>query len=160
MKGYSMLTGVFHFSFTVNDIEESKDFYTRVLGLELVHEGRFNLPYTSRQVGYDNADLFAAAFRLAGKQPESSTHILELIEYRHPKGSRVDTRTINPGSAHMAFAVDDIFGEYERMKALGVRFKSPPVAIEAGPNEGGYTVYFLDCNDITLEMIQPRTAGA
>ena len=56
----------------------------------------------------------------------------------------------------MCFAVDDIHAEYDRLKELGVRFRSPPVAIEAGPNEGGYTVYFLDCNDITLEMIQPR----
>ncbi len=155
-----MLTGVFHFSFTVEDIEQSKDFYTRVLGLELVHEGRFNLPYTSRQVGYDGADLMAAAFRLKGKKPEASTHILELIEYRNPKGTKVDTRTINPGSAHMCFAVDDIFAEYDRLTELGVRFRSPPVAIEGGPNRGGYTVYFLDCNDITLEMIQaPRPAG-
>jgi catechol 2,3-dioxygenase-like lactoylglutathione lyase family enzyme len=151
-----MLTGVFHFSFTVENIEESKDFYTRVLGLELVHEGRFNHPYTGRQVGYENADLLAAAFRLKGKKPEASTHILELIEYIHPKGRKVDTHTLNPGTAHMAFAVDDIFGEYKRMKSLGVRFRSEPVAIEAGPNKGGYTVYFLDCNDITLEMIQPR----
>lgn len=150
-----MLTGVFHFSFTVNDMEESKDFYTRVLGLELVHEGRFNKPYTSKQVGYENADLLAAAFRIKGKKPEDSTHILELVQYLNPKGTRLDTRTINPGSAHMAFVVDDMFAEYERMKSLGVRFRSEPVAITAGPNEGGYTIYFLDCNDITLEMIQP-----
>jgi len=149
-----VLTGIFHFSFTVDDIEESTDFYTRVVGLELVHEGRFNLPYTARQVGYEGADLRAAAFRLAGKEPETSTHVLELIEYINPRGTKVDTRTINPGSAHLAFAVDDIFHEYERMSALGVRFRSEPVAIEAGPNQGGYTVYFLDCNDITLEMIQ------
>ncbi len=151
-----MLTGIFHFSFTVNDIEESKDFYTRVLGLELVHDTRHNHPYTSKQVGFENADLLAAAFRLPGKKPEHSTHFLELIEYVHPRGTRIDTRTNNPGSAHIAFVVDDIFHEYERMKALGVRFRSEPVAIEAGPNKGGYTVYFLDCNDITLEMVQPR----
>ena len=150
-----MLLGVFHFSFTVNDIEESKDFYSRVVGLELVHEGRFNLPYTSKQVGYENADLLAAAFRLPGKKPDSSTHILELIEYRNPRGTKLDTRTMNPGSAHLCFTVDDIFAEYERLQSLGVRFRSPPVAIEAGPNAGGFTVYFLDCNDITLEMIQP-----
>lgn len=154
-----MLTGVFHFSFTVGDIEESKDFYTRILGLELVHEGRFNLPYTAKQVGYENADLLAAAFRLPGKVPESSTHILELVQYLNPTGTKVDTRTINPGSAHLCFAVDDMWSEYERLKGLGVRFRSEPVLIEGGPNKGGWTVYFLDCNDITLEMIQARKAG-
>ncbi len=34
------------------------------------------------------------------------------------------------------------------------RFRSEPVAIEAGINRGGYTVYFLDPDDITLEIIQ------
>jgi hypothetical protein len=29
------------------------------------------------------------------------------------------------------------------------------VAIEQGVNQGGFTVYFLDPDDITLEMLQP-----
>jgi catechol 2,3-dioxygenase-like lactoylglutathione lyase family enzyme len=41
------------------------------------------------------------------------------------------------------------------MAKHGVRFRSEPVAIEAGINKGGYTVYFLDPDDITLEIIQP-----
>jgi catechol 2,3-dioxygenase-like lactoylglutathione lyase family enzyme len=151
-----MLTGIFHFSFTVGDIEESKDFYGRLLGMELVHEMRHTHPYTSRQIGYENADLLVAAFRIAGLEPQSSTHVLELIEYRHPKGVRLDTSTNNVGSAHLAFVVDDIFAEYERLTAEGVSFRSEPVRIEAGVNEGGYTVYFRDCNGITLEMVQPR----
>ena len=41
------------------------------------------------------------------------------------------------------------------MTTLGVRFRSDPVAIEAGINRGGFTCYFLDPDDITLEIIQP-----
>lgn len=77
------------------------------------------------------------------------------MEYVAPRGEKRDTRTENAGSAHLAFAVDDICAEYERMKALGVRFRNDPVAIEAGRNKGGYTVYLLDPDDITLEIIQP-----
>jgi len=51
------------FSFTVDDIEESKDFYTRVVDLELVHGTRHNHPDTSKQVGFEHADLLAAAVR-------------------------------------------------------------------------------------------------
>jgi hypothetical protein len=40
------------------------------------------------------------------------------------------------------------------MASLGVRFRSEPVAIEAGINTGGFTCYFLDPDDITLEIIQ------
>jgi catechol 2,3-dioxygenase-like lactoylglutathione lyase family enzyme len=45
-----------------------------------------------------------------------------------------------------------------RMAALGVRFRSEPVAIEAGINRGGFTCYFLDPDDITLEIIQAPPA--
>lgn len=153
-----MLTGIFHFSFTVDDIERSKDFYGRVLGLELVHEMRHNHPYTSRQIGFEHADLLVAAYRIPGLQPQSSSHVLELIEYRHPKGVQIDTSTNNTGSAHLAFVTDDIFADYERLKTEGVEFRSAPVRIEAGVNEGGYTIYFRDCNGITLEMVQPAAA--
>jgi catechol 2,3-dioxygenase-like lactoylglutathione lyase family enzyme len=51
--------------------------------------------------------------------------------------------------------VDDLPAEYERLKKLGVRFKSEPVQITAGRHTGGYTIYFLDPDNITLEMVQP-----
>jgi catechol 2,3-dioxygenase-like lactoylglutathione lyase family enzyme len=79
-----------------------------------------------------------------------------LIEYVNPRGEPTDTTTNRPGSAHLAFQVDDLVAEYNRMKALGVRFKSEPVNIMAGPNAGGWTIYFLDPDNITLEMVQPR----
>jgi len=129
------------------------------MGLELVHATRHNHPDTSKQVGFEHADLLAAAFRLKSIKPDASTHFLELVEYRSPAEMRIVPRTHNPGSAHLAFAVDDIFEEYERMKELAVRFRSAPVLIETGPNTGGYTVYLLDCSDISLEMIQARGEG-
>lgn len=149
-----MLSGVFHFSFTVSDIERSKDFYGRILGLHLVHEMRHNHPYTSRQTGFPNADLLVAAFLVPGVQPSSSTHALELVQYLNPPGTRLDTRTNNVGAAHLAFTVDDIHDEYERLAGEGVVFRSPPVPIEAGVNRGGYTAYFEDPDAITLELVQ------
>jgi len=155
-----VLIGIFHFSFTVSDIEQSKDFYGRVLGLELVHEMHHNHPYTSKQTGFPNADLLVAAYRIPGVQAASSTHVLELIQYRNPRGGRLDTRTNNVGSAHLAFAVRDLDREYNRLKKEGVVFRSSPVLIEAGANKGGYTVYFQDPDEITLELVQmPKPDG-
>jgi lactoylglutathione lyase len=51
--------------------------------------------------------------------------------------------------------VTNLQAEYERLKALGVRFKSEPNAITAGVNQGGWAVYFTDPDGITLELIQP-----
>ena len=150
-----MIVDTWHFSFTVADLERSIEFYRDILGLELVHRQEQANAYTRKFVGYPDAHLKVAQFRIAGARLARSGHLLELVEYVAPKGQKVDTRTLNPGTAHLAFQVDDIRAEYQRMLAQGVRFRSEPVAIEAGINKGGFTVYFLDPDDITLEIIQP-----
>jgi catechol 2,3-dioxygenase-like lactoylglutathione lyase family enzyme len=149
-----MLVDTWHFSFTVSDIEQSVRFYRDILGLELVHRQEQANEYTRKFVGYPDAHLLVAQFRIPGVPAGRSGHLLELVQYVAPVGKRVDTRTKNPGSAHLAFQVDDIRGEYQRMREKGVRFRTEPVAIEAGINKGGYTCYFLDPDDITLEIIQ------
>ena len=157
-----MLVNTWHFSFTVSNIEQSIDFYSNVLGMELVHRQEQANAYTRKLVGYPDAHLRVAQLRVKGAPIARSGHLLELVEYVAPQGQKIDTRTFNTGTAHLAFEVDDIHAEYRRMVAAGVRFRSEPVAIEAGINKGGYTVYFLDPDDITLEIIQPpvRADGA
>jgi lactoylglutathione lyase len=150
-----MLINTWHFSFTVSDIEQSILFYRDVLGMELVHTQEQANAYTRRLVGYEDAHLKVAQLRIKVGPPSRSGHMLELVEYVAPRGVKVDTRTKNTGTAHLAFEVDDIHAEYARMAGLGVRFRSEPVAIEAGINKGGFTCYFLDPDDITLEMMQP-----
>jgi len=151
-----MLVDIWHFSFTVADIERSTKFYRDVLGMELQHTQEQANEYTRKFVGYPDAHLKVAQFKLTAKEPPLSGHVLELVEYVAPQGTKIDTATPNPGTAHLAFQVDDVHAEFARLKALGVRFRSEtPIAIEAGINKGGYTCYFLDPDDITLEIIQP-----
>lgn len=151
-----MLVNYFHFSFTVSNLERSIEFYRDVVGMTLVKTAVHDQPYTSVQIGFKDAYLKVAQLTIEGISPAQSGHLLELIEYVNPRGEPTDTATNRPGSAHLAFQVDDIHAEYQRMKALGVRFRSEPVRITAGPNEGGWTIYFLDPDNITLEMVQPR----
>lgn len=151
------LINIFHFSFTVSNLERSIEFYRDVLGMKLVHTMIHDQPYTSVQIGFPNAYLKVALFTIDGIPESRSGHVLELIEYVNPRGEPTDTTTNRPGAAHFAIEVDDLHAHFNRMKALGVRFKSEaPVKIMAGRNEGGWTVYFLDPDNITLEMVQPR----
>lgn len=149
-----MLIAYWHFSFTVADIDRSVDFYTRVIGMELVHTQEQHNEYTAKLVAYENAHLKVAQLTIGGMHKERSGHLLELVQYVHPPCEPTDTGTCRPGSAHLAFQVDDAWAEYRRMKDLGVRFKSEPNAITAGINKGGFTCYFLDPDDITLEILQ------
>lgn len=63
------------------------------------------------------------------------------------------------GNGHLSFNVDDIWTTYRQLVAAGVRFKSEPISITRGPNQGGWAVYFTDPDGITLEMIQRAKPG-
>ena len=149
------MKGIWHFSFTVSDLERSILFYRDLLGLELVHTQEQSNAYTRRLVGYADAHLKIAMFRIPGAPAGRSGHHLELVEYVAPRGRRGNLGTANPGVAHLAFVVEDIHPMFQQLSEAGVVFVSPPNLIEAGINKGGYTCYFRDPDGITLELVQP-----
>lgn len=150
-----MLAAIWHASFHVADLDRSVDFYHNMLRLELVHEQEQSNDYTRALVGYSDAHLRVAQLALPSRATQVSTHDLELVEYITPRGTRQDPARYHPGAAHLAFAVADIDAEYGRLVDSGVRFVSPPNRITAGVNTSGAACYFLDPDDITLELVQP-----
>lgn len=149
------MLGIWHFSFTVGDIARSIAFYRDLLGFELVHEQEQANEYTRTLVGYPDAHLRVAQFAVPGLPRGVSSHDLELVEYVTPRGVKFGPERHRPGASHLALAVTDARGEHTRLAAAGVRFVSEPQAITAGANTGGFTCYFLDPDDITLELVQP-----
>lgn len=149
------MRGVWHFSFTVADVDRSVDFYTRILGLELVHRQEQSNSYTANLVGFRDASLRIAQLRVPGLPRGGSSHDLELVEYVEPRGIPHGGGRNRPGASHLAFMVQDALTEHERLRGEGVRFVSPPQAITSGVNQGGYTCYFVDPDEITLELVQP-----
>jgi len=150
-RGESMIRQVDHTSFTVSDLERSVSFY-RSLGMELISLAERDPEFAEKITGIRGARLKIAYLRAPGG------HHLELIQYLSPPGKKLDTRTHNVGSAHLAFAVDDLPALYAGLKARGVPFKSPPLEVPAGPNKGNLAVYCTDPDGITLEWIQARKA--
>lgn len=155
-KGTEMMLGIWHYSFHVSDLDRSIRFYTELLTMELVHTQNQSNEYTRRLVGFDDAELRVAQLRLRGIPTGTmSSHVLELVEYVTPRTAGLTVPRSTPGTGHLAFAVDDIWGEYRRLLIGGVEFVSEPNAITAGANEGGAACYFVDPDDITLELLQP-----
>lgn len=150
-----MILGVWHFSFTVSDLERSVAFYRDVLGFELIHKQSSSGEYIRRLVGYPDAEIRVAQFAVPGQPRGATPHDFELVEYLAPRGTRGEAEIRNPGQAHLALSVDDIHEMYERLRGLGVQFISPPNAITAGINTGGYACYFHDPDQIVIELLQP-----
>jgi catechol 2,3-dioxygenase-like lactoylglutathione lyase family enzyme len=153
-----MLRSVWHTSWTVSDLDRSIDFYTRLLGFELLGSWTRTGPFIETVVGFADAELRIAALRIPGAPAGRSAHHLELIQYVAPSGETLDLRTCDVGAAHLALETDSIHATYEHLDANGVTFVSPPVRIETGKNAGGFACYLRDPDGFTLELVQPGDA--
>ena len=146
------LGSIHHLGMTVSSIERSIAFYRDVLGMTLVgrrpcvEEG-----YVAKQTGYEGVQLSVASFRV---RPDSDVS-LEIVEYLNRPGDLADTATNRPGNTHLCLVVDDLQAAHDELKAHNVRFKSDPVEITAGPNQGGKVIYFFDPDNYVLEMFEP-----
>ena len=134
----------------VADLDRSVAFYRDILGFEVVFAWNPQAEYIRTIVGYPGADIHAAILRMPG----DTGVFLEILEYRNVEKTPVDTRTANPGTAHLAFFTDDCDGLYAELTAKGVESVNAPVTPTIGPNTGGRAVYMIDPDGIRVEFIQ------
>lgn len=141
-----------HLGLTVADIERSIGFYRDLLGLTLLRRRpHVDNDYVAQQTGYPGVALSVASFKV---RPDSAQS-LEVVQYLTQAGPPAETSTNRAGNSHLCLTVDNLRGCYESLIRKGVRFKSEPVTITAGPNTGGLVVYFYDPDGYTLELFQP-----
>ena len=141
-----------HMGIQVADLERSLGFYRDILGFEVVFQWNPQAEYIRTITGYPGADIHAAILRMPG----DTGVFLEILEYRNVEKTPVDTRTANPGTAHLAFFTDDCEALYAELVAKGVASVSPPVTPTMGPNTGGRAVYMIDPDGIRVEFITSK----
>ena len=154
-----MIKGLSHFSFTVSNADASAAWYVEQLGFELVRRQRQDNTYTRTFVGVPDAVLEVALLRLPSP-PGTNGALLELVQYVQPQGAGKQPSPGEVGFAHLSMEVDQIHEEFARLSARGVSFRTPPVAITAGMNEGGYVCYLVDPDGNGLEFFEPATRAA
>lgn len=121
-----------HTMLRVGDMQRSIDFYTRIMGMQLLRK-------------HDNEEYqYTLAF--VGYQPESQGAVLELTYNRGT--SQYD---IGTAYGHIALEVDDAAAACERIRAAGGK-----VSREAGPVKGGKTViaFVEDPDGYKIELIE------
>ena len=121
-----------HTMLRVGDLQRSIDFYTKVMGMQLLR--------TSENPEYK----YSLAFVGYGSNPEHAE--LELT-YNHG----VDKYEMGTAYGHIALQVADAHAACERIKAAGGN-----VTREAGPVKGGKTViaFVTDPDGYKVELIQ------
>ncbi|GAB3668752.1 lactoylglutathione lyase [Ramlibacter alkalitolerans] len=119
----------------VGDLQRAVDFYTKVLGMELLRTTeRPEQKYSLAFVGY-------------GRNPE---HAEIELTYNHG----VEKYELGTAYGHIAIGVPDVYAACDRIRASGGN-----VTREPGPVQGGSTViaFVTDPDGYKIELIQRST---
>jgi lactoylglutathione lyase len=126
----------------VGDLQRSIDFYTKVMGMEVLRTtDRPEQKYTLAFVGYGD---------------ESRGAVLELT-YNYG----VDAYDIGAGFGHVAIEVDDAAAACASVRDVAAAYGAK-VTREAGPVKGGTTViaFVQDPDGYKIELIERKRAAA
>jgi catechol 2,3-dioxygenase-like lactoylglutathione lyase family enzyme len=135
-----------HVGISVIDLEKSVKFYTDVMQMDLDYRTKNKGEIISRIVGVKDADFDVAVVRKGSLR-------IELLDYKSEEKKKKATYPAQdqPGLVHISFLVDDVQKEYERIKAMGFEFNSPPmVARENGPT----IAYFKGVDHVVIELFE------
>jgi lactoylglutathione lyase len=149
------LTEMHHVGLTVADIERSIRFYRDLLGMTLVRRRKADAEYIGMQTGCPGVCLDVASFQATSDNRQT----LEVVQYVTNSGPVSEQATNRAGCAHLCLMIDDLRAAYDALRGQGVLFKTEPVAITSGPNQGGLTVYLFDPDGFTIELFQAPTDG-
>ncbi|MAZ66533.1 MAG: lactoylglutathione lyase [Kangiellaceae bacterium] len=123
---------VLHTMLRVGDLQRSIDFYTRIMGMELIRQSdNPQYKYTLAFVGY-------------GDETQGA-----VIELTYNWG--VDSYDLGDAFGHIAIGVDDIYATCDSIKAAGGIVSRDP-----GPVKGGTTeiAFVKDPDGYAIELIQ------
>lgn len=156
------IQGVHHIGVSVPDIAKAREFYIDLLGaVEEVEPFSWNPgnAFIDAVVGLKGTAASQFICRLG------NTHI-ECFEYASPRSAPQDPdRGVhNFGYTHFALQVEDIAAVYERMRAAGIRFHTPPdlttITIDADGRKRGYcATYGRDFFGNVFEVMEIHDNG-
>ncbi len=144
-----MIHGIDHTALSVPDMDKALDFYSGVLGFEVLMN--FAWPSGAKPlddlVGLPDSASKVAMLKLGDAK-------LEIFQYQNPEGKAqdADRPVCDHGIIHLCLAVSDIRDEYTRLEAAGVRFNSEP--IDMGKET---CVYGRDPFGNVLELIEKKS---
>jgi catechol 2,3-dioxygenase-like lactoylglutathione lyase family enzyme len=143
-----------HVGYTVPDIEQAVEFFTEVLGGELVfYAGPFSDPDGDWMTTNLDVDR-RTRLRLAMVRMGADTNV-ELFQYEAVDQNTVMPKNSDHGGRHIAIYVDDIAAAVEYLRGVeGVSVLGKPTLNEPpSPNAGSTFVYFRSPWGMYFELL-------
>ena len=142
-----MILGYDHTSFTVADIDRAVVFWRDVMGFALDDLSAREGDWLGSVVGVPGARCRIAHLHGHGLH-------LEFIQYLEPVGTDVTGPPHRPGTAHLAFLVEDIETAARRMLEGGASEQGRITRCSSGAAAGCLAVYLKDPNGIIVELVE------
>jgi catechol 2,3-dioxygenase-like lactoylglutathione lyase family enzyme len=148
------VAGIDHASVSCADLDRSLHFYRELLGLGLRAQGE------AEGAEFEVSGISEPRVRWADLLLPGG-HVLELIEYTHPRGQPVRPEPNDPGATHISLRVADADAAHQRLRDAGVPVRGEPVTIDtAGAWRGARVFYCSDPDGVTIELIQPAPVSS
>lgn len=115
-----MIKNIRHTGIVVNDLESALRFYRDLFGFQIVKRMEESGDYIDKICGL--TDVKVATVKMASPDGQ----LIELLHF-YSHSSEARPRMISdPGLTHIAFTVDNLDSEYDRLRKAGVSFNAPP----------------------------------
>jgi catechol 2,3-dioxygenase-like lactoylglutathione lyase family enzyme len=138
-----------HFSIRTTDVDRTREFYERVLGLTVGPRPDFPFPGAWMYRG-DHQDIANAAVHIIGIDPADAKGLQNYL------GGRDESSLKGTGAIdHVAFFATGLAGMKEHLRALGVRVRERTV-----PNIGLHQIFLDDPNGVVVELNYPAAEQA
>jgi catechol 2,3-dioxygenase-like lactoylglutathione lyase family enzyme len=141
-----MILGFHHAAISTPDLERCLRFYKDVIGCQ--EAWTFDWEAGSAEADAMTGLKDSAARAVMLKLGDS---YLEVFEFSSPEPQTVSAErpVCDHGITHICLQVENLHNEYERMKAVGMRFHSPPLT-----QDSGYVIYGRDPDGNVIELIE------
>ncbi|MBF0103969.1 MAG: VOC family protein [Deltaproteobacteria bacterium] len=140
-----MITELRHTGIVVSNIERAVHFYCDLLGLKLIKDVTEESAHIDKILGLSNVRL-----RMVRLLSRNNIQI-ELLHFIKPHAESVSPPVFNLGCSHVAFTVDHLDQDYEKLVKEGIRFNCPPCL---SPDGAVKYAYCQDPDGTFIELVE------
>ena len=141
---------VHHIGMTVVSLEESIEFWERLLAVKSRDRRILDAPHTGGIVGSAGTRIEVCWIDLPG-----SKTALELLYYMNRDAPANEQDTARPGNVHVCLQVQDMDSCWAHAVSCGaVPVSDAPIEVPVGPNTGAKAAYLRNPDGVTIELFQ------